>query len=289
MEHHGFCLFIYTLQWLPQRWEFQWIFLVYRWLIAAYYFAWLFPSGLDSSNGGAKYFIYLTNWCQLAWAAYLIVAALSVTVKFTQVHLLGKGGTDDDLQETEFVDTPQGCCGIENNGIAWYQKAHWLFFNVGAEAAVTATVLYWVVIYDNGDKLNGVNLNTHLTNGILALFDLWFSGTPVRLLHGIYVLSFACVYVVFTGIYYAADGTNAQNEPYIYGVLDYEDSPGTAVAYVLGVVLVFLPLVHVAFYVQYVARYWITYALFRGLRRQGHTPLDLESGGVDDGSGSELK
>lgn len=124
-----------------------------------------------------------------------------------------------------------------------------------------------------------MNLNTHLINGIVSITVLWVSRTPVRLLHVVYLVGFGAVYSVFTGIYYAAGGTNAQDEPYIYEVLDYDDNPGTATAYVLIVVLVFLPFIHLLFYVQYVARYWLSYALLHGLRRREHAPLDSESGG----------
>ncbi len=213
---------------------------------------------------------------QLAWTGYLLVAALSVTVKFTQVHALGRGSSEHNPQNQEFFDASQGCCGYQSDGISWYQKIHWFLFTVGTDGAFAVTVLYWLLIYD-GEHVSGVNINTHLTNGVLAVFDLWFSKTPVRLFHAIYFVAFCAAYVVFTGIYHAANGTNAEDDPYIYEVLDYEDSPGTAAAYALVVVLVFVPFVHVLFYLQYIARFWITYALFHRTQRS-HSRLDAESG-----------
>ena len=127
--------------------------------------------------------------------------------------------------------------------------------------AVAASILYWALLYSGG-PVDGVNVHTHLLNAIIALVDVIFSGVPVRILHFIYPIMFAAVYGVFTGIYFAADGTNAMGDPYIYPVLDYGDSPGSAAGWVLAVVLVMMPIINLLMFGLYSVRFWLTHCLW---------------------------
>ena len=235
--------------------------------MAAYFAGWLVPSGLHELNGGVKYFIFLTNWCYLCWNGYLIISAVSVTVKLSTVYCCrGRSTSKELLLESPEpyidVDKPVGCCGRDNDETTWYQKFQWLFFYLGAEMAVTVSIIYWAVIYRSSHALDGVNVNTHLVNGIIALFDILFSGVPMRLLHVVYPVLFAASYAVFSGIYFATDGTNVNGDPFIYSVLDYESSPGSATGWVLVVVLVFVPIVHLLLFGLYTMRFWLTYCLW---------------------------
>ena len=141
--------------------------------------------------------------------------------------------------------------------VVWYQKVQWLLITLGLEMAIGVSVLYWAVVYRSSHDLNGVNLNTHLVNGVIALFDICFSGIIIRLLHFVYLFFLGVVYVIFTGIYYAADGTNAQHEPYIYSAIDYGDRLGRALLYVFLIVLIFLPVLHTAVYAVSGTRQWL--------------------------------
>ena len=248
--------------------------------MAAYFFAWLIPSGLDPANGGVKYFIFLTNWCYLAWCSYLIISAISATTTVIQVYCFqarSSGTARQSLLEKSIakpyidIDKPAGCCGRCNDKTTWYQKVQWVMFTLGVEAAITVSILYWGDTY-NGWRITGVDANTHSVNGIIALIDIFFSGVPVCILHFIYPVLFCGTYVVFTGIYHAANGTNVQGDPYIYNVLDYGDSPGSATGWVLGITLVIIPVLHLIVFGLYSARFWITYYLWK--RIEGEEPED---------------
>ena len=253
------------MQWLPKEIKWQWIYLVFRWFMAAYFFGWLIPSGINVPNTSARYFIFLTNWCYLMWNCYLIISAISATVKVSLVYYRGErsGLTSTQACPKPYIDInkPVGCCGQSNDATSWYQKVQWVFFYLGAEMAVIVLILYWALIY-NGGAVDGVNANTHLVNGIIALIDILFSGVPVRIFHFIYGIAFGATYVVFTGIYFAADGTNEHGDPYIYDVIDYGNNPGSATGWVLAVVLVLLPLVHLVLFGLYTVRFWLTYCLW---------------------------
>ena len=230
--------------------------------MAGYFLAWLVISGLQ---GGVKFFIFLTNWSFLMWNFYLIFSAVSATVKVCLVYCYpshaGQTATTTTLLESPMpyidVDVPVGCCGREGDATSWYHKIQWVLFSIGVHMAVTVTILYWTVLY-RGGPVDCVAINTHLVNGIVALFDIRVSGIPVRIFHFIYPTIFATAYATFTGIYFAAGGTNPNGDPYIYPVLDYGKNPGLAAVLIVVCVLVFVPLVQAVLFGIYSFRFCIT-------------------------------
>lgn len=249
---------MFKLQWLPYKWTHQILYLVYRWLLALYFLAWLIVSGVESS--GPKYFVFLTNWAFITFNLYLIVAALSTTTKYLSVHFLCPAEEESFSRENDYsIEKPRGCCGYEDNSISWYQMIHWLLFTLSTDLAVGVMILYWALLH-SGDDVSGINANTHLVNGLVALAEIWISGVPVNFIHFIYTIIFGVVYGIFTGVYFVISGALVYPT-----VLDYNDGVGLAVGAVLGVVFVLLPLMHtVVFYLQHLAKFWILYYIFRG-------------------------
>ena len=255
------------MQWLPYRWYFQIFFIVYRWVIAGFFFGWLVAAGLYDLNGGPKFFIFLTNWGFLAFNAYLIWSAIVSTVDFFKEFVCCRQqyidlGETRSLAYQRDVETPTGCCGRGYNRISWYHMIQWALFMIGAELAVVLTLLYWALLYDPEFPISGVNFNTHGSQGIISVVELLITGVPIRFYHFYFTQIFAAVYVVFTGIYHAAGGTNTMDKPYIYSILNYGDSPGFATGLIFGVILVLLPIIHFLFYLVYVARYWALYLIY---------------------------
>lgn len=139
----------------------------------------------------------------------------------------------------------------------------WVLFLLGTELAIVITILYWSLLYRPGYTVTGVDFNTHGTQSIVSIIELLISGVPIRFYHFYFTQIFAGVYVVFSGIYFVAGGTNVRGtKRYIYSVLDYGENPGLAVGLALGVIIVLLPIVHFVFYLIYIARYWIVYLIY---------------------------
>ena len=240
--------------------------MIYRWVVALYFVGWLIASGRDP-----KFFIYLTNWSFLALNVHLIYAALSTTVDYFKVYLCCKHHYNDlnferDADEFDIVE-PKGCFSRKYNQIKWYHMIQWVLFTVGTQAAVTVVILYWGLLFRGGsvDVFNG---HIHLANGLVGILDMWVSGLPVRLLHFYMLQTYAATYTSFTGIYYAAGGTGYNGTSYIYSPLDYEGSPGSAAGICIGVLL-FIPIVHLLFYSQYVGRYWLVYLIYGRQKMRG--------------------
>lgn len=244
----------------------QLVFLIYRCVMSFYFLAWLVPSGVHDLNGGPKYFIFLTNWSYLLFNSYLLVAAMSTILQFIIHHTYdSRKMSRHDLfvkhnllkfnVKEKFIRELLGA--DYRMEVVWYQKIQWLLGTMGLGVAVAVSILYWSVVYSSSDELDGVNLNTHFVNGIVALFDVWFSGIIIKLYHVVYILAFGVTYGMFSGIYCVVGGTNVQGKPYIYSILDFKDELGQAIVFLIITGLVYLPLVHLVMYAIYGIRYWL--------------------------------
>lgn len=250
-------------QWLPPAWTFQWIFLAYRWLLCSYFGGWLLYYAIDTANQGVggRFFIYLSNWGYLLWVAYLLSAAVAVTVHFVRTYTCNhiiyfpRAHAAETLLDS---DSDRGCCKRNSDKTNCCDKLTWLLFVVGAEGAVIICILFWATEYNESHATGKISLHLHLVNAVMALVDLWLSGVPVFFLHVIYVQLFGSVYVGFTGVYYGVNGTNSEGERWIYPVLDYGSHPGIAAGLAVGMVVVGAVVIHLAFLVQYLCRWWIT-------------------------------
>ena len=240
-----------SMQWLPYDWRYQLIYIAYRWALVLYFFIWLVIAGKSSRN---SYFIYLTNWAHLAFNSYLIISALSSSFKLAVTRYARPKGPDTPAYKDNLIEDDselEGYWNVSKNTLSWYQIVHWVSFTLGIELAFGVMVLYWTLDYNSTQVIDGVNVNTHLLNGILALVDVWISGTPVRLLHCLYLMLFSFVYGTFSGVYYISTGRN------IYAVLDYRSNTGAAVGLNMGIVFVFLPLLHLCVYLLSMCRRWL--------------------------------
>ena len=242
---------------MPQDGRFQWIYVVYRWILALFnliHFLWI----IIPSNG--YFFIYLSNWAFIMWNAYLLWSSTSVTIRYIQNH----SPCCERFREKQTDNgscKPSGCCGIKEDAIKWYEKIHWLLFTLGAEIALCVTTLYWALLFDPQTSFSHFSLVTHLFNGIFAIIDTWVSGIPVRLYHGVYLICFACLYTIFTGLYFAGGGSNQRNknETYIYPFLNYDDAPKSASTFVILMSLFYPVLIHLIFYAIYLLRKGVVY------------------------------
>lgn len=242
---------VYT-QWFKQDLKFQLIYLIYRWLIALYYVAWLISSAVFTRHA-EKYLIYLTNWGFLLLVVYLLAAALSTTFKLIKENLPDKE-KPMDLTIADLEDPPTLACGCgEKGGISWYLSITWLLFLLSSELSIPVIIFYWIFPDDMITNW-GVTLHIHVYNIIPGLIDVLFSGFPVRLLHFVYLMGFAALYSIFAGIYYAAGGTDTDNNPYIYAVLDFGKSPVTATMIILVMVFIVAIAVHLLYWGLYLLR-----------------------------------
>ena len=220
-------------------------------MLVLYFLTYVFFSGFQV---GPRFFQFLTQWGLVSYTVYLICAALSVT--YTYMHTLVCKRPPHKLSNQPDIETvkPPGCCGSSLDATSWYHKIQWLLFTVGTEIALTITIMFWSVLYDpERIDVDHIQVAIHILNGITAYVDLWVTGVPVRVYHVLYLVLFGCLYVSFTGIHHAAlVETNITNP--IYPILDYGSNPGSSSALAIIITLVFLPFIHMVFYVSYLLR-----------------------------------
>ncbi len=259
------------------------LYVAYRWILAIYFSCWIVESWRVAN--GPLYFAYLTSWAFLTFNAYLVIATISTTVSYLSAHFINPREEREFSREKFGVrHRPSGCFGHADNVLCWYQKLHWLSFTIGSETAFVITLLYWVLLY-RGGHVSAISANTHLTNGLVAIADLWVCGLPVHLLHVVYLMLFGALYVVFTGIYFVVSDSVIYTK-----FLDYEDMLGVAIAVVLCSILLLLPVVHtICFYLQYLARAWLVHCYLQRKDRGKQQELkeneemqELEENGRDE-------
>ena len=245
------------LQWLPLP-----LFTIYRVVLFAYIFAWLIAhSVLRSDNFGPLWLIYLTNLSYIVLVVAVGIIAI-LCIGYTVVYYVNRDNIRENLPK---VETPIQLIYLKDN-IAWYVKLIWFLYISGSTLALLVTVGYWSFLADfgcdirNSSSLNSTNsmnstnstiscppgpdaatVHLHGVNALLMLIDLFVSRIPYQLLHFFYPSIFSSLYAIFTGIYFAAGGTDPNGDRFIYPLLDYSQNIGTSVG--LAVILAFSPMV----------------------------------------------
>jgi len=133
----------------------------------------------------------------------------------------------------------------------WFVSVTWFLGANMLVITLTVFVLYWVLVYDGG-SVAALTVVTHGGNFALALVDFTWSRRPFNLAHVWVPFVFAIAYAVFTLIYYLAGGTNEDGvSPYIYSAINWAADPSGTGSLLGLLVLVGVPVMHVAFYVIY--------------------------------------
>ncbi|OWR43539.1 hypothetical protein KGM_215657 [Danaus plexippus plexippus] len=165
--------------------------------VATGIFVWSLTSGVSS-----YWLIYLTNW------GLLLVT--SMTLSGLLISILGvchklKDGSD----------------------LPWYISMYWFLYNICIAIAIMITGLYWILLYNPDDQsvespeVFWLDVATHGLNSCVVFAEVILSRTPLMLLHIYQPLGLGLWYAAFTGIYYAAGGTDSFGNPFIYAVLDW--------------------------------------------------------------------
>ena len=238
---------------------------------------------IGAETGSPKFFIYLGDLAFTVFAFYTVWSAFSVTFRFLLVHVCCKERfsyerADDDEEESNLHNEPAKNCGIAENDLSWYQKVQWFLFTIGAEMAVAATVIYWSLVHkvNSGFIKPQVNVPIHLLNAVVAILDTWLANFPIRILHVVYVSLFGAGYQVFTGIYYAVNGTDIYGRHHINHILNYKSNPGVAVVIDFVIPFIFIPIVHLFFFLQYLLREGLLHLIkHKCLKRKRRQPLSL--------------
>jgi hypothetical protein len=259
--HEDWRAFVYS-PWLPHRWTYQLIYLIYRWFIALYYTGWfIYGTTVAIELHGPKFLIFVTHWSMIVLVLYLLTFAISVTIHYIWKNFIKKVDAKP-LTLTDLKDPPIRCCSCSGNTrcnfIPFQFQFAWVLFTISSELAIPVVVLYWS-FFDGNVYSWPANLHEHLLNVLPGLIDLFVTRIPIRLYHFLHLMMFAFIYVAFGGVYIASGGTNSNNESYIYPIVNYSDN--LPVAIVVNSVMVFVVpvLLHLVYWGLYLLRTLLLY------------------------------
>ena len=126
------------------------------------------------------------------------------------------------------------------NELTWYHKAFWTMYSITANVTLAIAVFYYGYFYfrENPDK-SGVGLVSDLSKHAFAtlflLSETLISGIPVLFTQVIFPLIFTGSYMMFTVIFWLAEGENHAGKKQIYEGITYGIIPAGYV--VLGAFL----------------------------------------------------
>lgn len=135
-----------------------------------------------------------------------------------------------------------------------YHQALWVIYNIAANTALLVTATNWDYAEFNVD---GLTVTTQILNTVFILLETLLGTVPVRLYHVIYPMLFTVVYVMFSVVYWAGNGTNTLGQPYIYSVLDYSENPTNSIGAVLLFFFVGHPLSQLVLFIVFRVRFWL--------------------------------
>ena len=223
----------------------QWVLPCYRMIVMVYVFGWLIAYIVNrAAIKGKKGKTLIT---MSVWTYVIFNIALMLVTFITYKYFINKLRTVDVVQGSELaVDTSTQELTYSEDNISYVEKITWLFYTVSLTMTFMVTAGYYTAAGTNYDDFDVFALHIHGINLLIMCTDFILSQIPIHFLHFYFPTLFVAVYLIFTGIYYAAGGTGAQGRSYIYPLLDYENDLSKAI--LLAVVLVILTaIVHCIF------------------------------------------
>ncbi|XP_071487128.1 protein rolling stone-like [Diadema antillarum] len=191
-----------------------WLYALYRFELAAYFFLfWVTYIVLGVEKLGPKFFIYLPVWTYTAATSYVFFALFNAVMDFVKSR-----------KSTAFEDK-------------FRYQIQWCLFNITATPSIVVTFLYYdLMFYALSEKVPILlYISIHILPTIVCLLDIFITLIVVRFLHAVYPSSCLIAYLLFTVIYWMAEGTDSDGNPSVSGLLDFGNEPGKAAATTIGV------------------------------------------------------
>ncbi|RUS70834.1 hypothetical protein EGW08_021405 [Elysia chlorotica] len=241
-----------------------------------------------SKNFSLIWLAYLTEWTYIMLTVYFCYHALvtlavynscqGVKLKlmrnmdfsehkylFRELYVMSNGYQQANVTDDDPMDIVDRSSDPENNQvnqgsaaddpmdivepsdtIPWYLCLVWILFNTAGVFALVVSLGFWTLLarlMDASFLVSEQNLQIHLINSFLVLLELSVTAIPVRLMHAVYPLAYGIIYAIFALVYWSVDHNNV-----VYPVLDFGKSPGIAVACILVIGFVVVPLLQLLLY-----------------------------------------
>ncbi|KAI8487092.1 hypothetical protein Bbelb_351620 [Branchiostoma belcheri] len=206
------------------------------------------------------WFAQATHWGMTLLTAHLVYSAALAWKHWYCSLAEDNTSTQTSMQQPKTTD--DGC------KLTGYEKTAWILFNLSSSPSFCVTLVYLTLI---DTPRYFVGYMEHIVNSVLVIFDIVLSGIPVKMSHFVYPCFLRATYVVFSVVYWALGGLGKNGETYIYRAFRYEEGYRMRTLRIdVVLLLVVVPLMHVACCAFYYLRSWITVNIFV---RQKSLPL----------------
>ena len=257
-------LLLFMLQWLSPR-----LMILYRAVMAVYTTSWSVAGGVLRADGGAKWFIFLTNWGYTFLNIHFILGTILPIYHYSKIQRKASSAHVNDYtadhqsnavskSAVELHKDPDTHDYKRCPAFRVACKASWVIYNIAACIGPVITAAYWSAVYTPGMPVDGADVDAHAVNSVMIILDTLICSIPIRLLHVVHGMLFVSVYAVFTVVYWQAGGTNTDGKPYVYAVLDYQNHPTLAVIMIVAIFFVALPLSQFFLYCLFRFRCWLS-------------------------------
>ncbi|MDC3321085.1 hypothetical protein OAV88_00630 [bacterium] len=149
------------------------------------FFAWTFGvlvASVMETDCAATWPLYLTHITLVFQTVYLFFAMYTTWVGRHYVRNL--------------KEAPKG---------PWYVRVTWLMFSVNIPATFLVFVLYWFLVVPNmAGSPSTLSYFTHGFNFLIAVLDMWLSKVRLYIVHVLYFVIYAFIYLVLSLIFWAS-------------------------------------------------------------------------------------
>ena len=204
-----------------------------------------------------KFIIFLTQQSFILLTLSLMSLAI-LTVAYTISYYSSRGKTLFPLPRSATEESTEEELSYGHDSIRWYVKISWILHNTASVLAVGVAFSYWAFLcspFFRGDDREGnvttnstgedcrpfpLNLHVHGINAVIIILDIWASRVPYQFLHFFYTSVFTTFYLIFSLVYWVANGHT--KEGVIYPILDY-GAADKQLAISFALTLVFFPMI----------------------------------------------
>ncbi|XP_061187087.1 uncharacterized protein LOC133195246 [Saccostrea echinata] len=173
---------------------------------------------------------YLSNWACLILAVHAVLDCVITFYIFLKKQPL-------------LVPDPAGLMNTP-----WYEKLLWVTYNITNVTTLTMTLLLGSLVTYRADA---PSILIQIFSSFYVIANIIIGGKETRILHAYQPMAYLFLYILFNLIYSAASG-NA-----IYPTMDWAKTPGYGILWLLCILLLIAPLIHLLVYGIYRLREFI--------------------------------
>lgn len=201
---------------------------------------------LKSNDTGIKWLILYSNLAYIVLVFTYIMLAATTFMYTVQKYCCWDRKTICLFSTPGEYDAPPEV--YDHDYISFFEKIAWFLWTTSISSAPSAVTGFHIAnllnSYETSPTIDFSSIHLNGVNLAIIFLDVILSRMPIHLLHFPWAGTFNTLYIIFTGIYYATNGTGLEGSGgsgnidiseslYIHEALDYAGSPGESAGWAL--------------------------------------------------------